>query len=117
MIMWVFLPEVRAMNMSQLARGYGLHKQSLGRWVDKFKKEFPHIKLPCWHLDGPRTATPPANAGQCYMQATRLASLISKQLGEIPFNEWPGAGKARFASVLKPIAAVVWPEKFSPNEK
>ena len=44
-ICWVFLQELRPMKETEVARGFGLKKQSLGRWVTEFKKAFP-IRLP-----------------------------------------------------------------------
>lgn len=43
-ICWIFLKELRPMQLSELARGFGKKKQSLGRCVDLFKISFPHIK-------------------------------------------------------------------------
>lgn len=40
-ICWIFLKALRPLSLSQLARGYGMKKQSLGRWVDDFKRHFP----------------------------------------------------------------------------
>jgi hypothetical protein len=45
-ICWVFLKELRPMQLSELARGFGKKKQSLGRWVDDFKRRFPNIRTP-----------------------------------------------------------------------
>lgn len=41
---WIFLKELRPLSLTQVARGFGLKKQSLGRWVDLFKRQFPDIK-------------------------------------------------------------------------
>jgi hypothetical protein len=43
---WVFLPYLHALNLTQIASGFGKHKQSWGRWVDDFKRAFPTIKNP-----------------------------------------------------------------------
>ncbi len=43
---WVFLKMMRPLQLTQLATGYGIHKQSLGRWVDDFKRHFPRIRIP-----------------------------------------------------------------------
>jgi len=40
LICWIFLKELRPMTLTQMARGFGLKKQSLGRWVDDFKRRF-----------------------------------------------------------------------------
>lgn len=43
-VCWLFCPEMRdAFTMSSMARSCGLHKQSLGRWIDSLKREFPGI--------------------------------------------------------------------------
>jgi hypothetical protein len=44
---WIFIEELHPMTLTQMARGFGSRdKQSLGRWVDLFKKHFPFIKTP-----------------------------------------------------------------------
>lgn len=43
---WIFLAELRSLTLTDLARGFGKDKQSLGRHVDQFKKAFPYIKTP-----------------------------------------------------------------------
>lgn len=45
-IAWVFLKELRPLTLTQLATGLGKHKQSIGRWVDAFKRDFPRIRTP-----------------------------------------------------------------------
>lgn len=42
---WVFLKPLRPLAESDLARGFGMKKQSIGRWVVHFKRSFPRIKL------------------------------------------------------------------------
>lgn len=41
---WIFLKELRPMTLTQVATGFHLKKQSLGRWVDRFKKDFPEVR-------------------------------------------------------------------------
>ncbi len=57
---WIFLPELRSLQLSQMARAYNMDKQSLGRWVDVFKQDFPTIKTPHMRHDSspPRIAPP-----------------------------------------------------------
>jgi hypothetical protein len=43
---WVFLKELRPLDLTQMAKGFGRDKQSLGRWVDNFKRWFPRIRIP-----------------------------------------------------------------------
>lgn len=45
-VCWVFLKEFRPLQLSQLARGFAMEKQSLGRHVDDFKRTFPSIRTP-----------------------------------------------------------------------
>lgn len=45
-VCWIFIPYARRQTMTDLARGLGLHKQSVGRWHDDFKKKFPSVKTP-----------------------------------------------------------------------
>ena len=40
---WVFCDQLRSTSMSKMAKRIGKKKQSLGRWVDDFKREFPLI--------------------------------------------------------------------------
>lgn len=44
-VCWIFLKELRTLSMTDVATGYGLHKQSLGRWVDQFKRKFKNIRI------------------------------------------------------------------------
>ena len=41
---WIFLKHLRPLTLTQMARGFGKKKQSLGRWVDDFKIAFPNIR-------------------------------------------------------------------------
>lgn len=41
---WIFLKVLRPQSLTEFARSYGMQKQSLGRWVDDFKRQFPDIK-------------------------------------------------------------------------
>ncbi|HEV2210838.1 MAG TPA: hypothetical protein VG167_18855 [Verrucomicrobiae bacterium] len=47
-ICWIFLKELRPMSLTELATGFGMKKQSLGRWHDHFKTVFkirtPHMR-------------------------------------------------------------------------
>jgi hypothetical protein len=40
---WIFLPHLRTLNLTEVAAMVGRDKQSLGRWVDDFKKRFPGV--------------------------------------------------------------------------
>lgn len=40
---WKFLPQLRPLTMTQMAKGFGKHKQSLGRAVDSFNLAFPEL--------------------------------------------------------------------------
>lgn len=40
----VFVPTLRGLTMTEMARGFGKKKQSIGRAVDSFKARFPHIR-------------------------------------------------------------------------
>lgn len=44
-ICWVFLKELRPIELTQLAGAFGKDKQSLGRWVENFKEYFPRIRI------------------------------------------------------------------------
>ena len=40
-IIWILCPQLSSYSMSKMAKRVGKKKQSLGRWVDDFKREFP----------------------------------------------------------------------------
>jgi hypothetical protein len=40
---WIFLPHLRSLSLTQVAAMIGRDKQSLGRWVDDFKRTFPGV--------------------------------------------------------------------------
>jgi hypothetical protein len=44
-VCWIFLPQLRPLTLTQMAQGFGKKKQSLGRWVDDFKRCFPRIRI------------------------------------------------------------------------
>jgi hypothetical protein len=41
---WFLIKELQPLSLTQLARMYGKDKQSLGRWVDDFKRRFPGLR-------------------------------------------------------------------------
>ncbi len=43
---WICLKELRSLSLTDMATGYGLDKQSLGRWVDDFKRRYPTVRIP-----------------------------------------------------------------------
>jgi hypothetical protein len=51
-VCWVFLNHLHPLTLTEMARGFGKHKQSAGRWVDNFKAAFPHIQNP--HMRPPK---------------------------------------------------------------
>jgi hypothetical protein len=46
LVCWIFLKELRPLQLSDLGKGFGKPKQSFGRWHDNFKKCFPRIRTP-----------------------------------------------------------------------
>ncbi len=42
-VCWRFVPELGSLTLTEMARGFGKKKQSLGRWVDDFKRRFPFL--------------------------------------------------------------------------
>jgi len=48
LVCWIFLEELRGLTLTELAAGYGMKKQSFGRWLDEWKLEFkirtPHMR-------------------------------------------------------------------------
>ena len=47
---WAFLPELHGESITSIANQHGKHKQSLGRAIDDFKKEFPEVARRLPHL-------------------------------------------------------------------
>ena len=47
---WVFVPPLRAYSMTDIAGRFGKKKQSIGRWVADFKKEFPAVAAHLQHI-------------------------------------------------------------------
>jgi hypothetical protein len=45
-VCWIFIPELRSLTETDLAIGFGMKKQSIGRWVEQWKRDFPHIRSP-----------------------------------------------------------------------
>jgi hypothetical protein len=43
-VAWIVVKELQPLTLTQLARMYGKDKQSFGRWVDEFKKEFREVR-------------------------------------------------------------------------
>jgi len=56
-ICWLFLKELRPLKLSELARGFGLKKQSVGRQVEDFKKHFPGIRSPHMKIGATKSRT------------------------------------------------------------
>ena len=44
-VCWIFLSQLRPLTLTEMAKGFGKKKQSLGRWVDDFKRAFPRIRI------------------------------------------------------------------------
>jgi hypothetical protein len=44
-VCWIFLSQLRPLTLTEMAGGFGKKKQSLGRWVDDFKRKFPRIRI------------------------------------------------------------------------
>lgn len=42
-IAWLTIPVFKRKSMAKLARGFGFKKQSVSRWVERAKKELPHL--------------------------------------------------------------------------
>ncbi len=42
---WFFVPQLRALTMTQMAAGYGKKKQSFGRPVADWKQRFPGLRI------------------------------------------------------------------------
>lgn len=108
---WVFLKELRPQSLSQFARGYGMHKQSFGRWVEDFKQQFPDIRIVHMRINGQRnghhhTRWPP------YMESLRRFARLKKVLDAQPIKTWPDDGIDRLRADIEPIARDLWPERF-----
>ncbi|MCU0772368.1 MAG: hypothetical protein MUE94_11465 [Verrucomicrobia bacterium] len=49
-VSWIVCPENHALSMTDVAGRFGKKKQSLGRWVDDFKLQFPQLCQHAHHL-------------------------------------------------------------------
>jgi len=47
---WIFVPQLRSYTMTEMAGRFGKKKQSLGRWVEDFKREFPEVTRYMQHI-------------------------------------------------------------------
>ncbi len=47
---WIFHPPLRELSMTEMAGRIGKKKQSLGRWVEDFKKQFPQVASKLQHI-------------------------------------------------------------------
>jgi hypothetical protein len=43
---WVFLPEYQRFTETEMAGNLEKHKQSIGRWAEVFKRDFPSVRTP-----------------------------------------------------------------------
>lgn len=43
---WICLKQLRSVTLTDMANGYGMDKQSIGRWVDEFKRRYPTVRIP-----------------------------------------------------------------------
>jgi hypothetical protein len=41
---WLFLAELRPLTETEVAKGFGLKKQSLNRWIQILKKDLPMLR-------------------------------------------------------------------------
>lgn len=53
-VCWIFHQPLRPYSMTRMAGRLGKKKQSLGRWVDSFKREFPAVTDHITHLRNTR---------------------------------------------------------------
>jgi len=44
-VCWHFIYELRDLPLTTVAAKFGKHKQSLGRWLDRFKNDFPRWRI------------------------------------------------------------------------
>ena len=69
---WIFLPHLRNLSLTQVAAMIGRDKQSIGRWVDDFKRVFPgvHNFTP---QENPETHNPQPHQNHARTHETGLA--------------------------------------------
>lgn len=101
-VCWVFLKHIRPMTLSELAQGFGMKKQSLGRWVDQFKADFPKYRIA--HMrngvaNGLRKRWP------CFVEALSRFSKFTGLVDRYPVNKWPAAARNKLREDLAPINA------------
>lgn len=101
-VCWVFLKHLRPMTLSELAQGYGMKKQSLGRWVDQFKTDFPKYRIA--HMrngvtNGLRRRWP------TFVEALSRFSKFAGLVDRYPITKWPAAARHNLRQGLAPINA------------
>lgn len=101
-VCWVFLKHLRPMTLSELAQGYGMKKQSLGRWVDQFKADFPKYRTA--HMRN-GVAAGERKRWPCFVEAISRFSKFTSLVERFPVNKWPATARNKLKEGLAPINA------------
>ena len=99
-VCWAILKPLRVFSLTGIAQCYGKKKQSLGRWVDQFKKDFkflsPHMR--------PLSGKPPR-----YRHTSKLMAALHGAEGlrrahqDFPAEKWPEDWRVRARETLGPV--------------
>jgi len=105
-VCWILLKPLRPFSLTGISKLYGKKKQSLGRWVDQFKREFkfltPHMR-------------PAKMTGGCRKRGQLLGALHGaeglKRSAEIyPVKKWPEDWRDQVKATLLPVVRELWPD-------
>ncbi len=105
----VFVKELRPFTMSDVARGYGMHKQSIDRGVQSFKRTFPYIRTPHMRMSSNKTMTRWPPSVQAMDRAARLTDYVKR----FPSTNWPTEHLEGLQATLLPVVQRLWPKQFN----
>ncbi len=97
-VCWQVLPELHETQLTGLAKMFGKHKQSFGRWVDNFKIVFPWARSP--HIKRTPTeqkALSDAEIVDGLSRAYRFAEFTKRH----PVATWPESAKQKCEEMFR----------------
>jgi hypothetical protein len=105
-VCWILLKPLRPFSLTMISQLYGKKKQSLGRWVDQFKRDFkfitPHMR-PAQRPSGCRRA-------QHLLKALHGAEGLRRSAQVCRVASWPPEIRDQVRETLAPVVAELWPE-------
>jgi hypothetical protein len=98
-VCWILLKPLRPFSLTHVSKLYGKKKQSLGRWVDQFKRDFGFITP---HM---RPAQRPSSCRhkQELMGALHGAQVLRRCAQIYPVHKWPAEIRDQVRATLAPV--------------